>query len=166
MVAEFRDEHYAGYWRRVLALVIDALFFATLSYLLMYILYGAEYFEWLKESPGIFESYAGWDALINNALPIAITLICWVKLMGTPGKLLLGCQVVDADTLQPVTMGQAVLRYVGYFVSLLPLGLGFFWIAWDKRKQGFHDKMANTLVIREDEFRDLYKELDKGRPGK
>ena len=150
----------------MLALVIDSLFFAALSYLLLYILFGGAYFDWLKESHGIFASYAGWDALINNALPIVITLFCWVKLKGTPGKLLLGCQVVDAKTFQPVTLGQAVLRYVGYVISLLPVGLGFFWIAWDKRKQGFHDKIANTVVIREDEFRDLYKELDKGWPEK
>jgi uncharacterized RDD family membrane protein YckC len=53
------------------------------------------------------------------------------------------------------------VRYLGYFVSALPLGLGFFWVAWDKRKQGFHDKLAKTVVIHEDESRVLYKELER-----
>ncbi len=67
--------------------------------------------------------------------------------MGTPGKLLLGCHVVDAETQQPLTLVQALVRYLGYFVSLIPLGLGFFWILWDKRRQGFHDKLAKTIVV-------------------
>jgi len=40
-------------------------------------------------------------------------------------------------------------RYFGYYVSGLILALGFIWIAFDKRKQGWHDKLAGTLVIRE-----------------
>jgi len=55
--------------------------------------------------------------------------------------------VVDADSAKPLSIAQAVLRYLGYYISALPLGLGFFWIAWDKRKQGFHDKIANTVVL-------------------
>jgi uncharacterized RDD family membrane protein YckC len=39
-------------------------------------------------------------------------------------------------------------RYLGYFVSTIPFGLGLFWIGWDKRKQGWHDKLAGTVVIR------------------
>ena len=166
MVTDCDGIHYAGYWRRFLAFVIDVMFFAALSYGLMYLLYGQAYFEWLKDSAGMLETYATWDGVINNFLPVAITVVCWVKLMGTPGKLLFGCQVVDAETRNSITWGQALLRYIGYFVSLLPLGLGFFWIAVDKRKQGFHDKIAKTVVIREDEFRDLYKELDRGWPEK
>jgi uncharacterized RDD family membrane protein YckC len=32
---------------------------------------------------------------------------------------------------------------------MLPLCLGIFWVGWDKRKQGWHDKIAGTLVIKE-----------------
>ncbi len=39
-------------------------------------------------------------------------------------------------------------RYLGYFASTIPLCLGFLWIAFDKRKQGWHDKLAGTVVIR------------------
>ncbi len=156
------EVEYAGFWRRFLATLIDSLFFAALTTVLLYVLYGGAYFDWLSSSQGMFDTYDGWDGVINNLLPLLVTLFFWVKFMGTPGKLLLGCQVLDARTLQAVTLGQALLRYVGYFVSILTLGLGFFWIAWDSRKQGFHDKIAKTIVVHEDEFRVSYKELDKG----
>ena len=42
---------------------------------------------------------------------------------------------------------EAIIRALGYYVSALPFLLGFFWIIWDRRKQGFHDKLANTVVI-------------------
>jgi uncharacterized RDD family membrane protein YckC len=55
---------------------------------------------------------------------------------------------VDATTGGQPSTGRLVLRYVGYFVSLIPLALGYLWIAWDPRKQSFHDKIARTVVVR------------------
>lgn len=83
-------------------------------------------------------------------LPL-LTLYCWTCLGGTPGKLLMGCEMVDARSGQHLSLRQALLRYMAYGLSLLPLGLGFFWIAFDPRKQGLHDRLAGTLVVREDE---------------
>jgi len=48
----------------------------------------------------------------------------------------------------PPSLGQAIGRYLAYFVSALVLGLGFIWIAFDTRKQGWHDKLAGTVVVR------------------
>ena len=46
-------------------------------------------------------------------------------------------------------MGYAVLReIVGKFVSAIAFFLGFLWIGWDGRKQGWHDKIAGTHVVR------------------
>ena len=53
-----------------------------------------------------------------------------------------------ADTGEPPTTGKLLIRYLGYYVSTLALFLGFLWIAFDPRKQGWHDKMANTVVVR------------------
>ncbi len=87
------------------------------------------------------------EGIVESLLTLVITVVLWVKFVGTPGKLLMGCQVVDADTHGPITTKQAIIRYLGYYVSIFSLMLGFLWIAWDKRKQGFHDKMANTVVV-------------------
>ncbi len=41
------------------------------------------------------------------------------------------------------------VKYLGYYLSAIPLLLGFVWVAFDKRKQGFHDKLAGTFVVRD-----------------
>jgi uncharacterized RDD family membrane protein YckC len=125
---------YAGFWRRVAAALIDMLLLSLLFVILL--------------GPGYASAPLGsllW--LTENALTMGITVAFWMRYFGTPGKLLMGCQVVDAESAKPVKLSQAVLRYLGYYISALPLGLGFLWIVWDKRKQGFHDKIANTVVL-------------------
>ena len=71
----------------------------------------------------------------------------WVRSGQTPGKRLLHLKVVRRDG-QPLSWGTAIARYLGYIVSALPLYLGFLWILWDRNKQGFHDKIAGTVVVR------------------
>jgi uncharacterized RDD family membrane protein YckC len=71
----------------------------------------------------------------------------WVRSGQTPGKRLLHLKVVRCDG-QPLSWGTAIGRYLGYIVSALPLYLGFLWILWDRNKQGFHDKIAGTVVVR------------------
>jgi uncharacterized RDD family membrane protein YckC len=48
----------------------------------------------------------------------------------------------------PLSWGQCIGRYFAYFLSFLGLCLGFMWVGWDERKQGWHDKLAGTLVVR------------------
>jgi uncharacterized RDD family membrane protein YckC len=74
--------------------------------------------------------------------------VCWRVWSSTPGKMLCKIKVVDADSEAVISNWQAFLRSVGYIVSTIPLCLGFMWIGVDKRRQGWHDKMANTVVIR------------------
>ena len=57
---------------------------------------------------------------------------------------------VDASSHAPATSGQYLLRYLGYYISLIPFGLGFLWVGIDPRKQGWHDKIASTVVIKVD----------------
>jgi uncharacterized RDD family membrane protein YckC len=87
--------------------------------------------------------------LIRYIAPIFITVWFWTKYLGTPGKMALRLRVVDARTGQAISTPQAIGRYFGYYVSILPLLLGFIWVGIDKKKQGFHDKLAGTVVIRD-----------------
>jgi len=90
------------------------------------------------------------DAVLYTAfttLPLLAIAFCWVRWGATPGKWLLDCQVVDARTLQPLTWKQAGLRLLGYLVSAMLLYLGFLWIAFDRRKQGLHDKLVGSVVL-------------------
>jgi len=69
--------------------------------------------------------------------------------------------VVDAASGAPLRPGQAILRYLAYIVSTLPLCLGFLWIAWDHRKQGFHDKIAKSVVVIEDPTQASLEDLER-----
>ncbi len=60
---------------------------------------------------------------------------------------LFSLRVADANTGQPIGMGRAGLRYVGYIISVLVCYIGLIWAAFDARKQGWHDKIANTVVL-------------------
>ena len=57
-------------------------------------------------------------------------------------------KVVDERTGLTPGVGQSIVRYVAYFASIIPFFLGFLWIAVDKKKQGWHDKIAKTVVIK------------------
>ncbi len=71
----------------------------------------------------------------------------WVKNDGmTLGKKLMGIRVIRT-TGEAVDIKTAVLRYIGYLVSGFALAIGFIWVAFDKNKQGWHDKIASTYVI-------------------
>jgi len=92
---------------------------------------------------------SGGGELMANLIGALVVLLFWVERGGTPGKLVLGLRIVDAGTGGPPGLGRLVLRYVGYLVSALPLGLGYLWILWDPQKQGWHDKLGHTLVVKD-----------------
>lgn len=152
---------YGGFWVRLAAVLIDSFLYGAVSMLILYALYGPDYLQWSFRGAGAGGYYGLGHWLLDWTLPPLIIVICWRFFLGTPGKLLMGLNVVDARTGRAVGFPQALLRYLGYFISALPFGLGFLWILWDKRKQGFHDKIARTLVVREDESRKSLAELEK-----
>lgn len=76
-----------------------------------------------------------------------VTGICWHFWSATPGKILLRMRVVDARTESHISDAQIIMRLLGYIISTLCLCIGFFWIGVDKRRQAWHDKLAETVVI-------------------
>ena len=85
--------------------------------------------------------------LLSVLVNIAYFVGFWVRRGQTPGKMLLGIKLIRIDA-SNITLSVALLRYLGYIVSIAVLFIGFIWIALDSRKQGFHDKMAETYVVR------------------
>lgn len=132
---------YAGFWIRVAAVLLDTfLLFALVTYPLA-MLFGSNVLDDPTLSASLFRIAQG------SLFPLVLTLWLWRVRGATPGKMLLGLKIIDLATLGPLTLGQAVGRYLGYFLSLLTLGAGFLWVAIDRRKQGFHDKLSGTVVI-------------------
>ncbi|NQT73202.1 MAG: RDD family protein [Chloroflexi bacterium] len=70
----------------------------------------------------------------------------------TPGKMLVGIAVIRDDG-SPIGFLGAIGRYIGYFVSEATLGIGYLMILWDRKNQGLHDKIADTLIIRDTKYR-------------
>lgn len=138
-----RDIHYSGFWIRFLASIIDSIWLLLLTFTLGYMVYGAVYLE----STAFIEGWA--DVFITYVLPFVLTLMFWHFKSATPGKMILGIKIVDANTLEKPSSGKLIGRYLSYYISMLPLCLGFLWVAWDSKKQGWHDKIVGTLVIRE-----------------
>ncbi|MDG1890773.1 MAG: RDD family protein [Verrucomicrobiota bacterium] len=136
------QQDYVGFWRRCGASIIDSIIQIAITFPLLHSIYGNEYWETEQFILGIP------DFLISWVFPLVATILFWVYKSATPGKMALKVKIVDARTGHPPTNQQFIIRYIGYYISLLPVGLGFLWIAWDSRKQGWHDKVAGTVVIR------------------
>ena len=81
-------------------------------------------------------------------MPAAASIIFWLSKQATPGKMAVSAKVVDARTGNTLSVGQSIGRYLAYFICMLPLGLDVLWVAFDARKQGWHDKLARTVVVR------------------
>ena len=84
-------------------------------------------------------------------LPIAY-LVWFLRLLRqglTPGKRLLGLQVVRSQTGQVPGLGTMFVReFVGRFLSALVFGLGYLWALFDRNGQAWHDKLAGTVVVK------------------
>ncbi|MCS5595028.1 MAG: RDD family protein [Porticoccaceae bacterium] len=127
------------------ASLIDTLAFVVVVSIPMTLIYGDDY--WFNFSTdGVMLGF--WDFILSNVAPIVGTIWFWLRFMGTPGKMILNLKVVDADSGEKLSLGQAIGRYLGYIVAFLPLCLGIIWVGIDKRKQGWHDKLAGTVVVR------------------
>lgn len=136
------DLEYVGFWPRVGAAIIDTILLLSITSPVLTAIYGWAYWsdERLIRGPA--------DFLVSWVLPAVAVVAFWVMRQATPGKMAISARVVDAETGQALTTGQAIGRYLGYFVAMLPLFAGIVWVAFDARKQGWHDKLAGTVVIR------------------
>ena len=97
---------------------------------------------------GAFISAIGLFELIGLAVELAYFVILWSKVGGTLGQRMLGLHVVDAATGRNIGIGRAIGRFVGYVIAGAALDIGLIWVAFDPRKQGWHDKIASTFVVR------------------
>ena len=130
---------YAGFWQRAAAFAIDWLIALVIIVPVMVLVFGVR-------EVSLDPAERSWDLLAFLALAGAV-IGFWRYCGATPGKIALGIKIVDAASGGPPSLGRLALRFVGYFVSALPLYLGFLWAAVDRRKQGWHDKIARTIVI-------------------
>ncbi len=134
--------HFAGFWIRVAATLLDTFFLIGLNMLV---------FNPLRRAWGVLDASFSFIDLIEIVIDLLyLVLLTWLTGQ-TLGKIITGIRVVNArQTRGNLTAGQVFLREViGKFLSSLPFSLGYMWVGWNRRKQGWHDLLAKTYVIYE-----------------
>lgn len=138
---------YAGFGVRVLAHLIDTVILVIgiigISFMLGFLV-GVFSIDpqknMLTQNLQIFSN-------ILSLFIVAIIIHLWVKYGKTPGKHYLGIEIVDENTFKRITLAKSLLRYFGYFLSTITLGIGYLMVLFTKKKQGLHDFLGNTVVI-------------------
>lgn len=136
------DVEYAGFWIRTGATLIDSILVMLIIMPLLTMIYGADYWVYGSGEGGFV------DILVNYVLPACVIIVFWIYRSATPGKMALRLTIVDARSGGKPSVRQLLIRYVGYYIAGVPLFLGLIWVGFDRRKQGWHDKLAQTVVIR------------------
>jgi uncharacterized RDD family membrane protein YckC len=124
----------AGFWQRFAAALVDGILLAVVDAILL----------GLFGEPG-------------RAMGLVVSLSYFTYFEGSPsgqtvGKRALGIRVIDLDGGGSIGHGRAFIRWIGRFVSSVVLLLGYFWMIWDREKQTWHDKFANSVVVPVDAY--------------
>ena len=133
---------YVGFWARFGASIIDSILMAIILVPI------ARIFGIGMNLESAYRLDSPANIFVNGILPAIAVIIFWIYRQATPGKMAIGAKIVDAKTLGKPSTGQMIGRYFAYYLSTIVLLLGFIWVAFDDRKQGWHDKLAGTVVIR------------------
>ena len=121
---------YAGFWLRLGAGIIDGVALGLIGWIIIHVFGSAIIY-----------------VVAEIVIEVAYFVGFWVWRGQTPGKMMVGIKIIRTDS-SPITLSYAFFRYLGYIVSVLTLFVGFIWIAFDSRKQGIHDKIADTYVVK------------------
>jgi uncharacterized RDD family membrane protein YckC len=128
---------YAGFWIRTVAYLIDSILLGVVQVALSYAIYGDYSFLEPRSmltflSVGIGIAYFGYMESSER--------------QATIGKMAVGIRVGDAQG-NSITFLNAVGRYLAKILSAIILGIGFIMVGFDLRKQGLHDRLADTFVF-------------------
>lgn len=131
---------YAGFLPRFLAQTIDSLFIMLLFNVAYFFATGVLYDQKEISQSILASSTVSLLVLIYFTLNLAIN-------GQTPGKAVLRMKVVQEKTGGPPGVVRSLIRYLGYFVSSIPLLLGYLWAIWHPKKKAWHDMIAGTVVV-------------------
>jgi uncharacterized RDD family membrane protein YckC len=125
----------AGFWRRFVAALLDGIIVGVVGSIIGQILGGGNGAEGIVLLLGI-AYYTYLEGSSGQTL----------------GKKALGIRVIDLGGGGSIGYGRAFIRYIGRYVSGIVLLLGYLWMIWDKEKQTWHDKFANSVVVPESAY--------------
>jgi uncharacterized RDD family membrane protein YckC len=144
------DIRYAGFWIRAAANLLDLLMLWALNAVLVTAGFGVYVGNSRIDGAtgAVSGSYDATAAVLVVLLPMVLVIGFWIVKGATPGKMICGLRIVDADTGARPAAWQFLFRYLMAAVSALCAGLGYLWIVFDPREQALHDRAASTVVVR------------------
>jgi uncharacterized RDD family membrane protein YckC len=131
--------HYGGFWIRLVAYIIDAILLGIVGRIIDVIL------QVNPQDPT--SGPYGLASLIQLVIGIGYFVYMWSYQGATLGQRIFKLHVVDANTGQKISIGKALVRWLGLLISFVVCFIGVIWVAFDARKQGWADKIAGTLVL-------------------
>ncbi|HSS38987.1 MAG TPA: RDD family protein [Polyangia bacterium] len=141
---------YAGFWIRFASYLIDVIPIAIVAGILN-VSFGTGYSCRFGSDTGY--RCGGGTGFVGSWLGFLVVGVYWVltwSLLGASlGQKALGMRVVNAQNGERIDLAKALVRYVGFVISAIPFALGLIWAGFDPRKQGWHDKIAGTYVVRQ-----------------
>ncbi len=140
----------AGFWLRSVAFLVDVAGIAVLASAGSILVSAAVWIGGVLSSmPEFSREWLEWVATtVLSILIVACYFSLFVAWRGqTPGKMSLGLRIVRVDG-ERVAFARALVRWVGQALGALLFGIGFLMVAFSRRKQGLHDKLAGTYVVR------------------
>ncbi len=144
---------YGGFWIRFVAYIIDAIIIFVPVFILAVIVSavtGAAIISTGSTSDNTVAAASTGAQLLVQVIGFVITVGYFVYFWGTGSTLgmrVFHLRVADANTGAPIGYGRAALRYVGLVISAFVCYIGLIWAAFDGRKQGWHDKIASSVVL-------------------
>ncbi len=145
------DFQYAGFWLRFVAAIIDTLVGTAISFVIV-MLFAILVVVGFSGGGAKGEQMLMFVPLISMLLCLIVSWLYFAlgeasRWQATPGKKVLGLCVTDLNG-APIGFGRASGRFWGKLISYVILYIGFMMAGWTEKKQGLHDIMAGTLVIR------------------
>ncbi|KAF0836012.1 putative RDD family membrane protein YckC [Methylovorus glucosotrophus] len=143
-----QSQSYGGFWYRTIAFLIDNIVIGLGSVVLLVgMFYGLFIGSSASEEENVF-LYEVMAYLLNILVTwLYFTVFEASAWQATPGKRMLGLRVTDASG-KRLGMGRANARYWAKLLSCLLLGIGFLMVAFTSKKQGLHDLIARTYVLK------------------
>ena len=137
---------YGGFWVRFIAIFLDGIVIGVITSALAVFALGGEMMVTRTEAGVLTINYTA------NAFGALVGLLYFVGFWGwrgqTPGMIPFNMRIVMADDGGKPDWVRMLLRYVGLLISIAVIFLGVIWAGFDRRKQGWHDKIAGTVVVR------------------
>lgn len=144
------SRHYAGFWIRVAAYLLDVVFLSIICAIII-VPVAVLTVSMVKSNPALIPLLWMGAGLAGSLIPLLYLLLFWSFKSTTPGKSICGLRIIREDNVSPLGFGKAILRLIGYIISGFILYIGFIMIAFTKRKRGLHDMIAGTMVIRKED---------------